>query len=149
MTQWVRDGTSQIKCPFLVTIATHPGPKRTHSLRPCMSAQGILEIGASEPNAEVHSFCTTWAWKSTGRKSWKPPIKDDLITVTWFEDTQSLGDHSCIRKDTQPPRRETCRPCFEPPLTVWVPTSNNLFIKFTAAGKKANQTVTYSSTAPT
>jgi len=82
--------------------------------------------------------------QSAGWKSWKPPPpKDDQIAVTWFADTQTSRARSYKRKDTQPPRRETCRPRFEPPYYLGTPGGgyNSLVIKFRAADKKADQTL--------
>ena len=50
-----------------------------------------------------------------------PPIKDDLIPVTQFGDTQTSRAWSYIRKDPKPPRIVTCRYCFESPLLSGYP----------------------------
>lgn len=118
-----------INSPFLVMVATpaahqphtHTRAEGTHSLRPLRLPGDILGIGAMNQmwRSRVLFLCSMgmqiYCWIS-----WKPPIKDDLIAVTQFRDTQTSRAGSHIRKDTQPPRRETCGSCFEP-LTLWVP----------------------------
>lgn len=135
----MRDGTSQINSSSWLQLQLIQGQKE-HTVSGLLCL--LRALWESEPVNQRRSrvlFLCDMGMGIYWVDKLKSPIKDDLITVTWFGDTQTLRARSCRRKDTQPPRRETCRPCFEPPYNR-IPPCNNLLIKSTAAGKKADWT---------
>lgn len=80
---------------FLVTVATHPGPKGTQSQAFYVCLGNSWDWSQRTKCGDPESFfCATRGGESTGWISWKPLIKDDLIIVTWFGDTQTLGTQS-------------------------------------------------------